>query len=257
MKSEHDEVFKRYVDEAKATQFRGWDFEYLTKTRRMVEGPTKWNYYNVVLPRLGGVRTLLDMGTGGGEVLSRFAPLPPVTYAIEQYEPNVVVARRRLEPLGVKVLQVDSKYSNNEVLPFEDQAFDLVINRHESYYPPELMRILKPQGLFITEQVGQGLWNLKKLLTGQDRTDSGWNLEFLNNGLESAGFQILEAQQDIQSVRFYDIGAVAYWLKAIPWIIEDFTIDRYAGRLQEVHLQILKEGFYDTSYDLFLIMARK
>ena len=63
--------------------------------------PLPWNYYNVVLPYLRVAGTLLDMGTGGGEVLSRFQPLPPVTYATEQYKPNVAVAREKLETLGV------------------------------------------------------------------------------------------------------------------------------------------------------------
>jgi SAM-dependent methyltransferase len=256
-------MFDSLVTEAESTPFSGWDFGYITKTHRMVESPVKWNYYNIVLPKLRESKSLLDIGTGGGEVLSRFVPLPPVTYATEQYEPNVAVAQERLGPLGVKVVQIDERYPNNEVLPFQDQMFDLIINRHESYHPPELMRILKPKGLFVTQQVGQGLWNLKELLTGKKSVESDWTLETLVGRLKSVGFQILDAREDMQLIRLYDIGAIAYWLKAIPWIIEDvtgvqdFTVERYRDRLWELHRQIEKEGFFDCSYALFIIAAER
>jgi len=256
-------MFEIYLEQARDTSFSGWDFSYITMNGRMIETPKKWNYYNVVFPWLLKANTLLDMGTGGGEVLAGFTPLPPNTYATEQHKPNIPVARERLEPLGVKVVQIDEKYMNNEVLPFEDQMFDLIINRHESFYPPELMRILKPGGLFITQQVGQGLWNLKKALTGKEGIKSDWNLETVVRGLESAGFQMLDAREDTQFIRLYDIGAIAYWLRAVPWIIEDitgvpdFTVEKYKDRLWELHLQIEKEGFYDCSHALFIIIANK
>ncbi len=257
------ELFELYLDQTKNISFSGWDFSYVTETGRMAESPLKWNYYNVVLPWVPKVSTMLDMGTGGGEILSRFKPLPQITYATEQYKPNIPVARERLEPLGVKLVQIDENYLNNEVLPFEDNMFDLIINRHEAYYPRELMRILKSGGLFITQQVGQGLWNIKKFLTGQEGDKTDWHLETLVRGLELAGFQILDAREDNRLIRLYDIGAIVYWLKAIPWIIEDaigiqnFTVGKYKDRLWELHLQIEKNGFYDCSQAMFIIMAQK
>lgn len=258
-----EETFEIYLEQARNTSFSGWDFNYITRTDRMIDTPMKWNYYNVVFPWLLKASTMLDMGTGGGEVLSRFNPLPLNTYATEQYIPNIPVAREKLEPLGVKVVPVDEKHVNNEVLPFADDMFDLIINRHESYHPPELMRILKPGGLFITQQVGQGLWNIKKALTGQEGPKTDWSLKTLVMELESAGFQILNALEDVQYIRLFDIGAIVYWLKAVPWIIEDatgvadFTIEDYRERLWELHLQIEKDGFYDCSHAMFIIIAKK
>jgi SAM-dependent methyltransferase len=257
------ELFSTYLAEAEETAFSGWDFSHTTKAHRMAETPLRWNYYNVVLPYLRQAGTMLDMGTGGGEVLSRFAPLPPRTYATEQYPPNVAVARQKLEPLSVKVVQIDERYPNNESLPFDDTYFDLIIDRHESYHPPEVMRMLRPGGLFITQQVGQGLWNLKEILVGEAGTETDWSLKTLVDGLTSAGFRILDTREDIQSLRFYDVGAIAYWLKAIPWIIEDvtgvqdFTVERYRDKLWELHLRIEKDGFFDCAHALFIIVAQK
>ena len=36
----------------------------------------------------------------------------------------------------------------------EDESFDACINRHGDFDPKELCRVLKPNGLFITQQVG-------------------------------------------------------------------------------------------------------
>ncbi|HEY33548.1 MAG TPA: class I SAM-dependent methyltransferase [Dehalococcoidia bacterium] len=252
-------MFETYLEEARNVPFIGWNFEYLTKTGRMVEAPVKWNYYNIVLPYLLKAETMLDMGTGGGEVLSRFPSLPQNTFATEQYKPNVAVARERLEPLGVKVFEIQEEEPPfNSNLPFDNKFFDLIINRHEAYYPGELMRILKSEGIFITQQVGSiNALSLRQFLTDKDETTANWNLQSAVEELKSAGFNILEQQEDIQFYRFYDVGAVAYFMKAIPWIIGDFTIDKYKGRLWELHIQIQENGFYDTPLHRFIVVAQK
>jgi protein-L-isoaspartate O-methyltransferase len=81
--------------------------------------------------------SMLDMGTGGGERLASLQPLPKVTYATEAYAPNVPIARKRLEPLGVKVVQIMS----DDNLPFANKTFDLIINHHEAYSVKEVYRI--------------------------------------------------------------------------------------------------------------------
>jgi len=253
-------MFEAYLEQAGRAPFAGWNFEYLTRTNRMVEAPLGWNYYNVVLPWLSKAKTLLDMGTGGGEELSRFSPLPPNTYATEQYKPNVKVAKERLEPLGVKVVEMEEEKNPpyNASLPFSNGFFDLIINRHEAYYPPELMRILKPGGCFITQQVGaMSLTSLKRFLIEKAGTVKDWNLKSATEELKSVGFTIVQQQEDIQFYRFYDIGAIVYLLKAIPWIIEDFSIERYRDKLWELHVKISEKGFYDTPLHRFIIVARK
>src|SRR4030043_401044 len=98
-----------YLKQAEDAAFSGWDFSFTGRTGRVIEAPLKWNYYNVVLPHLKKAEKMLDMGTGGGEFLSELAPLPPTTYVTEQYHPNVAVAKKRLEPLGVKVFEVEEE----------------------------------------------------------------------------------------------------------------------------------------------------
>ena len=42
----------------------------------------------------------------------------------------------------------------NGTLPFDDESFDVVIDRHGDYNPPEIYRVLKPGGVVIMQQVG-------------------------------------------------------------------------------------------------------
>ncbi|OGO30576.1 MAG: hypothetical protein A2Z29_11410 [Chloroflexi bacterium RBG_16_56_11] len=253
-------IFESFIKEARDTPFSGWDFSYLIRTGRMAEAPLRWNYFNVVLPYLRKADTMLDMGTGGGEVLAGFQLLPPVTCATEQYHPNVAVARKRLEPLGVKVFEIEEEKEPpyNASLAFDDAFFDLVINRHEAYYPPELMRILKPGGTFITQQVGS-LTNvpLVQFLLGKTIPVSNWNLKSAVDELKAAGFKIIQSQEDIKFYRYYDIGAIGYLLKAIPWTIEDFSVEKYRDKLWELHIRISEDGYFDTPQHRFLILARK
>ena len=141
--------FERLKKEAEEAIFRGWDFSFLEG--RFIEKDMSWNYEEVVKSKIKKLDILLDMGTGGGEFLSSLKGfLPLKTFATEGYKPNVEIAKNTLEPLKIDVKEID----NDETLPFENNTFDLIINRHESFSARELNRILKRGGIFITQQVG-------------------------------------------------------------------------------------------------------
>src|SRR5579872_5175452 len=110
---QNQELFDLLIAEANHP-FSGWNFSYISSTDRVVEEPLSWSYASKLLPLLRSSQSLLDMGTGGGEFLFRLQPLPPNTFATEGYTPNIPIARRRLEPLGVQVFEV----SKNGQLPF-------------------------------------------------------------------------------------------------------------------------------------------
>jgi ubiquinone/menaquinone biosynthesis C-methylase UbiE len=247
------ELYDSLINEVNE-KFEGWDFIYLESTKRMQEFPLSWNYRNKVKTRMFGTSSLLDMGTGGGEFLSSLSPLPEYTCATEGYEPNIVIARKRLEPLGVKVYKVD----DDESLPFSAETFDLIINRHESYFAREVERILKKQGTFITQQVG-GLNDkeINELLGAPKSQYYNWDLETAVRELSEAGLKVTEQKEDIVKTRFYDIGAIVFYLKAIPWQVPDFTVEKYFERLKEINNLIQKEGYIDFTCHRFFIIANK
>lgn len=50
-------------------------------------------------------------------------------------KPNIKIVAESIELLGVKVYRVD----DDESLPFGDETFDLIINRHKSYCERKLI----------------------------------------------------------------------------------------------------------------------
>lgn len=131
-----------------AAPFEGWDFSHLAG--RFTEGEPPWDYLALARAAASQAFDILDVATGGGEIFAGLAPFPGRATAVEGFVPNLPVARRRLEPLGVPVFQGNTRSG----MPFDDESFDLVLNRHGGFRAAEMYRILKPGGVFLTQQVG-------------------------------------------------------------------------------------------------------
>jgi SAM-dependent methyltransferase len=260
-----DKEFFDYLVSEYNQPFSGWDMSYIED--RSVTPPNfqhAWNYTTVMLEAMKSAHAMLDMGTGGGERLASFAaqqPLPEQTYATEGYAPNVPIARQRLAPLGITV----HEGSDDSQLPFADNTFDLVINRHTSYAPHEVQRILKPDGLFITQQVGDQTNQRIHELLGHTKTqnlsytsqEDVWDLTHAVQELQAGGWRIVTQQEEFYPTHYYDVGAIVYYLKAIPWEIPDFSVEKYFDRLVETHRLIQQEGYVEVQFHQFLIVAKK
>lgn len=231
--------------------FSGWDFSALAGRRIMLRPEDTWDYSAAINAAVSGARAMVDMDTGGGEFLAALPMRPPNTWATEGYLPNIERARERLEPLGVRVIAI----SDAAQLPFANAQFDLVTNRHGSYIPDEVRRVLALNGLFITQQVGDQTNRRLHELLGHPLPALTWNLDIATSALRDAGFSILEAREEFPITRYSDVGAIAYYLKAIPWEIPDFTVEKYFERLLALHRLIEVEGFVDIPFHQFFIRA--
>jgi hypothetical protein len=85
--------FEDLVADAMAAPFTGWDFSWLRGRSRT--WPLPWDYRGVVGDAAHGADALLDMGTGGGEVLSKIEGLRRLTVATESWAPKVPIADAR------------------------------------------------------------------------------------------------------------------------------------------------------------------
>jgi len=245
--------YEELVQAALNQEFSGWDFSWMQG--RYYESEPYWNYREIVLDRMQGVASLLDMGTGGGEFLASLPGLPDLTYATEGYPPNIPVATSRLQPLGVRVIPVEDE----QPLPFPNEMFELVINRHEYYDLSEVWRILKPGGIFLTQQVGpRNCVELNQFLRAPvDRNVSRWKLDHETSALEQVGFKIIQSHEQVLESNFYDIGAVVFYLKVIEWQIAGFSVDKYGQPLREIHELIEEQGAFYASEHRYLIEAKK
>jgi uncharacterized protein YbaR (Trm112 family) len=111
-----DDEFERLIGEALQAPFSGWDFSWLEGRQVHIPDPRgdiDMDYEGRARACVAKASAVLDLGTGGGEVLSRLAPFPKVAVATEAYPPNVTEASRRLTPLGVQVIWTDPACSDS------------------------------------------------------------------------------------------------------------------------------------------------
>jgi SAM-dependent methyltransferase len=213
----HQTLIEQWKNDEMAL-FKGWDFSYIKNRKNEEQEP--WNYE---------------------------------TLAIEGYKPNVAVARDRLEHLGVKVLEVDESCG----LPLTDSEFDLVLNKHSAFMASEVFRVLKSDGIFLTQQVGGD--NLNDLISFFDATPKyiSWTRENMKDEIQNAGFKIKEVKDWKGKVEFKDVGAIVYFLKAIPWIVEGFSVETHARYLEQLQEKLERNEKLIFTQVRFLVFAQK
>lgn len=223
--------------EEEGVQPQGWDFTGLEG--RMGQDEVPWDLDAVCRGLLPGARHVLDMGTGGGEWLSTFADLlPPDTTATEGWGPNLPIATATLAPLGVQVVefvQPDDVVAAVP-MPFGDDRFDLVLNRHESFHPVEVARVLRPGGHFVTQQVGGDDLADFHHLCGHQHPAPQVRPTLFREGLIAAGLEVVDEAELRGHYSFVDVAALVRYLRLVPWDAPaDFTVERYAEQLLELH----------------------
>jgi len=260
MTTEHDSLSEReqvLVREWKAEEqrpFTGWDFSYLDDQWEEEQPP--WDYMEQVRALLPGATALLDLGTGGGEILLSLHHLwPPRVAVTEGYAPNLRLARERLEPLGVQV--VHSETALYDLLPFEAGAFDLVTNRHSGFNVAEVERVLAPGGTFLTQQVDGT--NLADLSAAFD-CEQPWTwftLEWVLEQMTGTSLVVEQARAWSGVTSFHSVGALVYYLKAVPWIVEGFSVETHLPTLLKLQDRLEREGTLAFADKSMIVRAKK
>ncbi len=256
-------TFDQLVAEAESAAFSGWDFSWIEG--RWWESSCPWDYQEIVTGMLAQATSLLDMGTGGGEFLAALGPhLPARTVATEAYEPNIEMARQALAPWGVTVLGIPAQAMHPQPLQdavyplaLADGSVDLVINRHESFDAREVARVLAPGGRFVTQQVGARNFETVNRRLGSPRQFAQWSLTGAKQQVQEAGLGVVQAQEALTSAGFQDVGALVYYLKAVPWQVADFSVSRYRQVLETLHWEMSTQGPFLVESHRFLIVAVK
>ena len=234
--------------------FIGWDFAYLDG--RMHEGQTPWSYRERAGALLRQATSVLDMDTGGGErLLEMRADWPTTVVVTEEYPPNVTLARTRLEPLGVTVVDVELRL--HDPMPFADATFDIVLNRHAAFNVDEVARILIAGGTFLTQQV-HGMWahDLLAVFGATPQWPDSTPARYLP-WLQAAGLRVVMAEDWSGDLVFSDVGAIVYYLKAVPWLVPGFSVEKHLPALQELQARLEKENRLCFAAKKYIIEARR
>lgn len=211
----------------------GWDFSDLAG--RYVEQEPPWSYADLATRVLVGAGSALDLGTGGGEVLLELLDaLPGDTVATEGWPPNIPVAASSLSAHGIPVVEYDAEA--DPLLPFPEHRFDVVLDRHEAYVAAEVLRVMRPGGRFLTQQVdGRNFPETQAMFGGQSNYPD-ITLANLSAEAVAAGFEVLAAEEWQGQSRFADVATLVRYFAHVPWEVpDDFSVDRYARQLLDLH----------------------
>lgn len=241
------------MEENKAEKFTGWDFSHLKG--RWKDEQIPWDYFSIIKQYLKADKKLLDMGTGGGEFLLSLHHPYSLCAISEGYLPNVLLCKQKLAPLGIQVEQI----FDDQHIPYEDDRFDIVINRHEDYDLREVKRILKKDGIFITQQIGKDNdWDLiQRVLPKQDNRNNKKVLSYAIKEAEELDFQILDAKEVMTPLLFYDLGAFVYFAKIISWEFVGLSVEAHFDRLLTMQKEIEANGYLQGSEHHFLLVLKK
>jgi SAM-dependent methyltransferase len=250
-------TFEELIAEGDAVPVEGWDFSWFDG--RGTEERPPWGYARLMGERVRRARAVLDIQTGGGEVLAAAliggSGVPPLLAATESWPPNVEIARRNLDPFGATMAEVP----DDADLPFGSATFDLVVSRHPTEVLwPEIARVLQPGGSYFSQQIGAGTnRELTDFMMGPQPVDDSRSTELAVAEAEQAGLEVTDLRKATLRVEFFDVAAVVHFLKKVLWTVPGFTVAGYQQPLRRMHEHIESHGSFVSNAQRFLIEARK
>lgn len=255
--AESDAAFESLLDEAAAAPVAGWDFSWFAG--RASEARPPWGYQRLLTAAIDKSDSVLDLQTGGGEVLAEAMRaarhLPKRVFATESWAPNLPLARRALADFGGVVVEAD----DHAELPAGHGAVDLVSSRHPTHNNfAEIARVLRPGGRYLSQQVGAGsVRELTFAMLGPFTATSERTSDQLTQQAQSAGLRPLRVETAAGEMSFADIGAVVVFLRKVPWIVPGFTVEGYRDALWRLHSAIVTDGPFRATSERILLECVK
>lgn len=251
-----EELKKTWLAEQEIAHIHGWDFSHIYGRYDEDDEKLPWDYKKVIESYLRKDMKILDIDTGGGEFLMSLNHPYENMSATEGYAPNVELCKETLLPLGIDFRPADG----TERLPFEDESFDLVINRHGDFVASEIRRVLNPGGIFITQQVGaENDRELVEILydTVPPMPFPEQYLSIAQKKFEAEGFTTLDAQEAYLGIRFFEVGALVWFARIIEWEFPDFSVENNMNGLLRAQKMIEEKNVVEGRIHRFLYIAKK
>lgn len=251
-------TFDEEIAEGLAVPTDGWDFSWFAG--RATEERPGWGYVRLCGERLGQVDSVLDVDTGGGEVLAEALGLaervPGTVRATESWAPNYELASAALAPFGGVVSLVDGPTAP---LPFDDGSFGLVASRHPVSFPyAEAARVLAPGGTLLVQEVGAGSNRaLYEFLMGPQINRDAEYLDDVRAQVADVGLDLVRLQDVLTRVEFFDLAAVVHFLRKVLWTVPDFSVEKYGDRLRALREHIAEHGSFVCHSRRTLVEARR
>lgn len=231
--------------------FKGWNFNSIAAD--FWQEGLSWSYADLVKEYLNQEMNLLDMGTGGGELLLSFKHPYTKTSVTEGWLPNFELLQEKLVPQGVQVKFVEE----DDILDYPDDTFDIVLNSHESFSIEEVKRVLKSGGLFISQQVGDnnGINLASRLIPNYRKTDFTLHLSSVVKELRESNFEVVKQFEEYPIQKFYSMDALIYYGRTISWEFPNFEVTTHMEELLALYEELQRAGFIYNQEHRFIFVA--
>jgi len=236
---------------------RGWDFSLVRDER----DPVPWDYAEVVRRYLRATDRVLDVGTGGGERFLSLAPYLGTGVGID-ISPQMIETALANKATA-QVHNVSFEVMSAEALRFADGEFDVVLNRHSAVDVGETLRVLRPGGYLITQQVGQrNLGNVCALFGCGPGGEYAYDPQQEQVSALAEAFRqrdgrvICTAEYDV-GYRLLDVESLIFLLKAVP-IPEDFDIEQHWRQVDRIVTEFrTPRGIESNEHRELLVVQRE
>ncbi len=238
----------------KVGDLAGWDFSSVHDAL----DPLPWDYMALVPRFLSQTDRVLDIGTGGGERLLQFAPHVADGLGVDASPEMIAQARRNKAGSGVE--NVDFRVTDAYALDVADEAFDVVLNRHCTIVVDEILRVLRPGGLFITQQVAcRNTQNLFAAFgwTPESFGPDWWQpIDDVADEFRRAGCHVVAKGEYDVRYWFLDVPSLLFWLKSVP-LPEPFDLDKHWEGVNRILLTHTTPRGIETNEHRELLIVRK
>ena len=118
---------------------------------------------------------------------------------------------------------------------------------------------MKPGGIFLTQQVaGNNLQDFaEEFETDTPMAFLKETFDYWVKEIQNAGLKIIEAEEWQGHLEFLDVGAIAYFIKAIPWTAPDFDINKNMHDLEKLQRRLDKGERLVFTQGRFLFQSQK
>lgn len=207
-------------------------------------------YFSVIHKYIKGSKSVLDLGTGNGYVLSKllnnFSNYPLSLFGIDNSQAMVARATKALEGKASIYL------GDNSNLPFVENSFDLITAKNvTSICIPEIRRVLNKNGHFIFREYGsgKGLVEVAELFP-KARLIRSKDLDYYVSELIDNGFTIkLAEEHKIQ--RRYNSEELIKIAQSYPFI-DGFSVEDEKNISER-----FKQPSEQITSDILIIVARR
>lgn len=118
--------------------------------------------------------------------------------------------------------------------------------------------VLRPRGSYLGQHVGPGSnCELTDFFMGPQPVGTARTARKAVEDAAVQGLVLVDLREESLRVEFYDIGAIAFFLRKVIWTVPGFSVEEYRGRLRQLHDQIATDGVFVSHATRFLIELTK